>query len=140
MDSKTAIKLASQVVDWQEKDGKAGFAIKNSEHAFDPSANQDQTLYEQVTSVLKTIYDPEIPVNIFDMGLIYNVGIKNDSEVSILMTLTAPNCPAAEVLPGEVEEKLLSLDKVSKVNLELTWEPAWTPDLMSEEARLDLGM
>lgn len=140
MDSKTAIKLANNIVDWQAKDGKAGFAIQNSDNTFDPKANDGLSVEQQILGVLKTIYDPEIPVNIYDMGLIYHFEVQNGSEVSVLMTLTAPNCPAAEVLPSEVEEKIMTIPSVTKVDLQLTWEPAWTPERMTEEARLELGM
>lgn len=97
-------------------------------------------LGEKIVKVLKTIYDPEIPVDIYELGLIYDVLVNEDSEVRILMTLTSPNCPVAETLPVEVEEKVKSLDMVKDAEVEITFDPPWTQDLMSEEAKLELGL
>ena len=97
-------------------------------------------LGEKIVGVLKTIFDPEIPVDIYELGLIYDVFINEDNDVKILMTLTSPNCPVAETLPVEVEEKVKSLDEVKAVQVEITFDPAWTQDLISEEAKLELGM
>ena len=94
---------------------------------------------EAIIDVLKTIYDPEIPVNIYDLGLIYEINVFPNYEVEIVMTLTSPNCPAAGVLPGEVEEKAKSVSGVVDVTLELVFDPAWNQDMMSEEAKLELG-
>ena len=99
-----------------------------------------QELGEKIVKVLKTIYDPEIPVDIYELGLIYDVFVNEDYDVKILMTLTTPNCPVAETLPQEVEEKVKSLNKVNDVELELTFDPPWSQDLMSDEAKLELGM
>ncbi len=99
-----------------------------------------QELGEQIVRVLKTIYDPEIPVDIYELGLIYDVMVNTDSEVKILMTLTTPNCPVAESLPQEVEEKVKSIDTVKDAEVEITFDPPWTQELMSEEARLELGL
>ena len=99
-----------------------------------------QELGEKIVKVLKTIYDPEIPVDIYELGLIYDVFVNEDYDVKILMTLTTPNCPVVETLPQEVEEKVKSLNKVNDVELELTFDPPWSQDLMSEEAKLELGM
>ncbi len=99
-----------------------------------------QELGEKIVIVLKTIYDPEIPVDIYELGLIYDVFVNEDYEVKILMTLTSPNCPVAESLPAEVEEKVKSLDAIKDVEVEITFDPPWTQDLMSEEAKLELGM
>lgn len=98
------------------------------------------TLGEKIVGVLKTIYDPEIPVDIYELGLIYDVFVNEDYDVKILMTLTTPNCPVAETLPLEVEEKIKSLDAVKSAEVEITFDPPWTHDLMSEEAKLELGM
>ncbi|NAW50345.1 SUF system Fe-S cluster assembly protein [Elizabethkingia argentiflava] len=95
---------------------------------------------EQIIKVLKTIYDPEIPVDIYELGLIYDVLISEEGEVKVLMTLTAPNCPVAETLPKEVEQKIGTVEGVIKSTVELTFEPTWTKDMMSEEARFELGM
>ncbi|MGB5275477.1 MAG: DUF59 domain-containing protein [Flavobacteriaceae bacterium] len=99
-----------------------------------------QELGEKIVNVLKTIYDPEIPVDIYELGLIYDVFVNEDNEVKILMTLTSPNCPVAESLPVEVEEKVKSLDLVKDAEVEITFDPPWTQDLMSEEAKLELGL
>ncbi|MDA0677957.1 MAG: SUF system Fe-S cluster assembly protein [Bacteroidetes bacterium] len=97
-------------------------------------------LGESIVKVLKTIYDPEIPVDIYELGLIYDVMVNEDYEVKILMTLTSPNCPVAETLPVEVEEKVKSIDQIKDVEVEITFDPPWTQELMSEEAKLELGM
>ena len=99
-----------------------------------------QELGEKIVKVLKTIYDPEIPVDIYELGLIYDVFVNEDNEVKILMTLTSPNCPVAETLPVEVEEKVKSLDLVKDAEVEITFDPPWKQDLMSEEAKLELGL
>ena len=98
------------------------------------------SLGEKIVGVLKTIFDPEIPVDIYELGLIYDVFVNEENDVKILMTLTSPNCPVAETLPVEVEEKVKSLDEVKDVQVEITFDPAWTQDLISEEAKLELGM
>ena len=98
-----------------------------------------QALGEKIVKVLKSIYDPEIPVDIYELGLIYDVFVNEDYNVKILMTLTTPNCPVAESLPQEVKEKIRELDEVNEVELELTFDPPWTRDLISEEAKLELG-
>lgn len=97
-------------------------------------------LGEKIVTVLKTIYDPEIPVDIYELGLIYDVFVNEDYEVKILMTLTTPNCPVAETLPLEVEEKVKSINEVKSAVVEITFDPPWTQELMSEEAKLELGM
>ncbi len=99
-----------------------------------------QELGEKIVTVLKTIYDPEIPVDIYELGLIYDVFVNEDNDVKILMTLTSPNCPVAETLPVEVEEKVKSLDVLNDVEVEITFDPPWTQELMSEEAKLELGL
>jgi FeS assembly SUF system protein len=97
-------------------------------------------LGEKIVNVLKTIFDPEIPVDIYELGLIYDVFVNEDNDVKILMTLTTPNCPVAETLPLEVEEKVKSLNEVKGAEVEITFDPPWTQELMSEEAKLELGM
>ena len=98
-----------------------------------------QDLGEKIVKELKSIFDPEIPVDIYELGLIYDVFVNEDNEVNILMTLTTPNCPVAETLPQEVEEKIKSIDEVKTAEVEITFDPPWTKDLMSEEAKLELG-
>jgi FeS assembly SUF system protein len=95
---------------------------------------------EDVVRELCTIYDPEIPVNIYELGLIYDVQVSDQGDVKILMTLTSPNCPVAESLPEEVKQKTGTVADVNEVDVEITFEPPWTKDMMSEEARLELGM
>ncbi|MEY8868168.1 MULTISPECIES: SUF system Fe-S cluster assembly protein [Flavobacteriaceae] len=97
-------------------------------------------LGEKIVKVLKSIFDPEIPVDIYELGLIYDVFVNEDYDVKILMTLTTPNCPVAETLPMEVEEKVKSIDEVKSAEVEITFDPPWSQDLMSEEAKLELGM
>ena len=105
----------------------------------------DKALYkkdleEKIIMALKEIYDPEIPVNIYEIGLIYEIKVDDDFHVHIVMTLTTPNCPVAESLPSEVRQKVLEIDGVKDVDLELTFEPPWTMDMLSPEARLELGI
>ena len=99
-----------------------------------------KTLEQLVIEQLKTIYDPELPVNIYDLGLIYKLEISTDADVRILMTLTAPNCPVADSLPEEVMEKLRAIPVVKSVEVNLTFDPVWSQDNLSEEARLELGL
>ena len=101
--------------------------------------NNTEDLGEKIVKELKSIFDPEIPVDIYELGLIYDVFVNEDNEVKILMTLTTPNCPVAKTLPQEVEEKIKSLDDVKTAEVEITFDPPWTKDLMSEEAKLELG-
>ncbi len=95
---------------------------------------------ERIVQVIKTIYDPEIPVNIYDLGLIYNILVDDDFVAHIIMTLTAPNCPVAESLPIEVHDKVKDTDGVTDAKVTLTFEPPWDKDMMSDAALLDLGM
>ncbi len=97
-------------------------------------------LKDRITDMMRTIFDPEIPVNIYDIGLIYEINPQDSGIVHVKMTLTTPNCPAAGILPGEVESKTRSVEGVKDCELELTFDPPWTPDMMSEAARLELGM
>lgn len=103
--------------------------------------NEEKTqLKETVVGVLKTIYDPEIPVDIWTLHLIYGLDVDDEGNVNILMTVTAPNCPVAEVLPGEVKERVRAVMGVKEVKVELTFEPAWSIDMLSDEAKADLGL
>ena len=99
-----------------------------------------QAIGEKVVERICQIYDPEIPVNIYELGLIYDIQVSEECDVEIEMTLTSPNCPVAETLPVEVEEKVKSLDEVKTAEVEITFDPPWTQDLMSEEAKLELGL
>jgi FeS assembly SUF system protein len=94
---------------------------------------------EKIVQVLKTIFDPEIPEDIYELGLIYDVMVNDQKEAKILMTLTSPNCPVAETLPKEVENKIEELEEIDNAEVEITFDPTWTQDMMSEEAKLELG-
>ena len=96
-------------------------------------------LGEEVVKALCQIYDPEIPVNIYELGLIYDVQISEDHDVKILMTFTAPNCPVAESLPLEVRERVEKIKKIKTATVDITWDPPWNKSMMSEEAKLELG-
>lgn len=95
---------------------------------------------DKIVKVIKTIYDPEIPVDIYELGLIYDVFVNESNDAKILMTLTSPNCPVAESLPREVEDKVKSLKEINDCEVEITFDPTWTQEMMSEEAKLELGM
>jgi len=95
---------------------------------------------EKIIAELHTVYDPEIPIDIYELGLIYDVAVAEDGATAIRMTLTSPMCPAAEMLPPEVETKARGVEGVSSVTLDLVWDPPWSPERMSEAARLELGM
>jgi len=99
----------------------------------------DHPLYEQIVEACRTVYDPEIPVNIYELGLIYTVEINDQNEVRIIMTLTAPGCPVAGDMPGWVADAIEPIAGVKQVDVELTWEPPWGMEMMSDEARLELG-
>ena len=92
-----------------------------------------------IVEVLRTVFDPEIPVNIYDLGLIYEINVFPDHNVEVVMTLTSPNCPVAGTLPGDVEQKVKSVAGVNEVTIELVFEPPWNQEMMSEEAKLELG-
>ena len=97
-------------------------------------------LKEKIIQEVKKIYDPEIPVNIYELGLIYNIQINNDRKVNIEMTLTSPNCPVAESLPNMVKENIMKIDGIEDVELRLVWDPPWSKDKMSEAAKLELNL
>ena len=99
-----------------------------------------QDIGDKIVKVIKTIYDPEIPVDIYELGLIYDVFVNEDNDAKILMTLTSPNCPVAESLPKEVEDKVKTLKEINNAEVEITFDPTWTQEMMSEEAKLELGM
>ena len=106
-----------------------------------PEAPADGTdaLKQAVVEMLSTVTDPEIPVNIYELGLIYDVEINDEGDTRVVMTLTTPNCPVAESMPGEVENRVGTVPGVRSVSVELVWDPPWTPDRMSEAAKLELG-
>ena len=100
---------------------------------------RDQEKLDEIIKALKEIYDPEIPVNLYDLGLIYEVNILDDKRVQIVMTLTTPSCPVAEMIPGQVENRVRFVDGVDDVEVKLVWDPPWNQDMMTEEAKLELG-
>ena len=102
-------------------------------------SSTDNPLYDSVVDACRTVFDPEIPVNIYDLGLIYTIDIDAENAVRIIMTLTAPGCPVAGDMPGWVADAVEPVDGVKQVDVELTWEPQWGMDMMSDEARLELG-
>ena len=99
----------------------------------------EESIKNDIVEVLKTVFDPEIPVNIYDLGLIYEINVFPDHNAEVVMTLTSPNCPVAGTLPGDVEQKVKSVSGVNEVTIELVFEPAWNQEMMSEEAKLELG-
>ncbi len=99
-----------------------------------------QDLHDRIVDQMKTVYDPEIPVDIYELGMIYEIDVESDGRTHVTMTLTSPACPVAGTLPGEVEEKLNEVEGVKDGKVELVWDPPWSPDLMSESAKLELGM
>ena len=102
-------------------------------------SSTDHPLYDAVVEACRSVYDPEIPVNIYDLGLVYTIDISAEAEVRIIMTLTAPGCPVAGEMPGWVADAVAPLPGVRQVDVDLTWEPQWGMDMMSDEARLELG-
>lgn len=106
----------------------------------DQALAQQQQFRDKIVDVLRNIFDPEIPVNIYDLGLIYNIDVTPEAIVDIRMTLTSPSCPAAEILPPEVEQKTAAIEGIAKVTVHVVWEPTWTPEMMSEAAKLELNM
>lgn len=99
-----------------------------------------KVLEEKIINVCKNIYDPEIPVNIYELGLIYSTNVDENGKVKVVMTLTTPNCPVAESMPAQVQEEIGALTGVAEVDLELTFEPPWDQDMITEEAKLELGL
>ena len=121
----------------RKRDYLAGFLAGEKE---EPSAGPGSDLQAEVVNALKSIYDPEIPVDIYELGLIYDVAVDADGDAIVTMTLTTPNCPVAESMPGEVELRVLSVPGIRDAEVKLVWDPPWDPSKMSDEARLELGM
>ena len=105
----------------------------------DPSSTEHE-LYDSIVEACRTVYDPEIPVNIYELGLIYKIEVDENNKVLLEMTLTSPNCPVAESLPNSVKENIMKIDGISDVDLKLVWDPPWTKDKMSEAAKLELNL
>ncbi len=112
---------------------------EETKHTQPPVAQPADDLREKVMSAIKTVYDPEIPVDIYELGLIYEVTIFPLNNVHVLMTLTSPSCPSAEVIPSEVKQKIEEIDEVNEATVEVTWDPPYSQDMMSEAAKLELG-
>ncbi len=104
------------------------------------STDEMQEMRTRIVEVLRTVFDPEIPVNIYELGLVYNIDIADTGAVEVKMTLTSPNCPVAESLPQEVEQKVMAAEGVTDAKIQVVWEPPWTPEMMTEEAKLELNM
>jgi FeS assembly SUF system protein len=104
------------------------------------AAAEPSEVENEIVEALKTVFDPEIPVNIYELGLIYDIDIQAEGAVQVKMTLTSPGCPVAGSLPGEVRDKVAGVPGVTSVDVELVWDPSWNPSMMSEAARLELGM
>ena len=102
-------------------------------------SSTNHVLYEKVVLALKTVFDPEIPVNIYDLGLIYTIELDEKNNVNIYMTLTAAGCPVADEMPGWVADAIKNIEEIKKIHVEMVWEPMWGMDMMSDEARLELG-
>lgn len=115
-------------------------AVVEAPPAESSKPDDPRPLQERIVDVLRTIFDPEIPVNIYELGLIYDVAVDDEGRAQVAMTLTSPACPVAGSLPGEVEHKVRTVPGVTDATVELTWEPPWTPDKMSEEAKLLLNL
>ncbi len=122
----------------RKKDYLAGFLAQQPAQA--PTETPGGDLYEAVLDALKDIYDPEIPVNIYDLGLIYGVEVSPEGHATVTMTLTTPHCPVAESMPGEVELRVGSVPGIGDAEVNLVWDPPWDPGKMTDEARLELGM
>jgi len=112
----------------------------NKNRSAEMTLPDDAPLQEKIIAAIRTVYDPEIPVNIYDLGLIYGIDINANNEVDIKMTLTAPGCPVAGILPVQVENVVRNIEQVTDAKVEIVWDPPWTQDRMTDEARLELGM
>lgn len=122
----------------RKRDYLAGFLAEKPAEA--PVSGAGGDLQARIVETLKTIYDPEIPVDIYELGLIYDVAVSDEGDATVTMTLTTPHCPVAESMPGEVELRVLSVPGVRDAEVKLVWDPPWDPSKMSDEARLELGM
>lgn len=137
-------RIVNRAEEHQKQKSEAGGEFLNQDHpgALLPPADwpiERKLLHGKIVAVLKTVFDPEIPVDIYELGLIYKIDINPENKVHVRMTLTAPGCPVADSLPREVETKIEALDEVKDATVEIVWDPPWSRDRMSEAARLSLG-
>jgi len=114
--------------------GQTGGRVK----AVNPNAETERL--ERIVAALQTVYDPEIPTNVYDLGLVYAIDAVGENDIAVRMTLTAPGCPVAGILPGQVEKAVEAVEGVGRCHVELVWDPPWNKDMMSDEAKLELGM
>ena len=135
---KARVVMESESDTTRQRDYLAGFLAQKPQH--DAPGEPGGAVYDAIIEALKEIYDPEIPVNIYDLGLIYNVEVTEDGHAVVSMTLTTPNCPVAESMPAEVEMRVGSVPGVGFAEVNLVWDPPWDPQKMSDEAKLELGM
>ncbi len=120
---------------------QAADLLTTDEHADEKKRIAEvEALGEQIVEQLKTVFDPEIPVNIYELGLVYKIDVEDDNSVLIDMTLTSPHCPVAETLPPEVEQKVQQVEGVTRCEVRIVWDPPWTPSMMTEEAQLEMGL
>jgi FeS assembly SUF system protein len=134
-------KAVMSMFDWLKQSGAP--AHKDDEHVHDANEANDagvEALRQEVIGVLRTIYDPEIPVNIYDLGLIYDLDVQESGVVNIRMTLTSPGCPVAQTFPVNVECEVAAIPGVTEANVELVWDPPWSREMISEPAKLELGL
>ena len=135
--------MAVSIVTQNKENYNIQMSPKKTQHLPDNKQTMEKTdkltIEEKVIKMLKTVYDPEIPVDIYELGMIYKIDVDDDFNVNIDMTLTAPNCPAADFIMEDVHQKISSIDEVGQVNVNLVFEPEWDKSMMSEEAKLDLG-
>jgi FeS assembly SUF system protein len=146
IDKRSLLYLENVTVDFHDETGRRGFSVTkaNAPRPSSPSATAvpqaEGDLQERVIAALRSVFDPEIPVNIYDLGLVYDLNVDPSGAVSIRMTLTSPACPVAGSLPGEVQNRVAAIPGVTSVNVQLVWDPPWDMSRMSDEARLQLGL
>ncbi len=145
VDKRSLLYLENATVDFHDNTGRRGFSISTGKSGTSGppktgAAPSDSSLEERVIAALRSVFDPEIPVNIYDLGLIYDLNVDSSGSVSIRMTLTSPACPVAGSLPGEVQSRVQAVSGVTSVKVDLVWDPPWSMSRMSEEAQLQMGL
>jgi FeS assembly SUF system protein len=134
------MKTEQEIQNLPEPDPESPGAVATATTAAADPSSEPSDVENEIVEALKTVFDPEIPVNIYELGLIYDIDIQAEGAVQVKMTLTSPGCPVAGSLPGEVRDKVAGVPGVTSVDVELVWDPTWNPSMMSEAARLELGM